>query len=124
MRVMVRGKVISRTCHKAADGSDRYNIVIEEPGQYPSRFQFTSKLASAFGPPDGFAAVGRTVTATAFCNGAEQDAVNKAGKPFKAYRVWFTLIDLADGSDAEPVARVAAPAAGGSDGQLDVEDVI
>lgn len=110
MRVMVRGKVISRTCHKAADGSDRYNIVIEEPGQYPSRFQFTSKLASAFGPPDGFAAVGRTVTATAFCNGAEQDAKNKAGKPFKAYRVWFTLIDLADGSDAASAAPAPAAA--------------
>lgn len=108
MRVMIRGKVISRTHHKAADGSERYNIVIEEPGQYPSRFQLTSKLASAFGPPDGFAAVGKTVTATAFCNGAEQDAKDKAGKPFKAYRVWFTLIDLADGSDS--AAPAAAPA--------------
>lgn len=104
MRVMIRGKVISRTMYKAADGSERYNIVIEEPGQYPSRFQLTSKLASAFGPSDGFAAVGRTVTATAFCNGAEQDATNKSGKPFKAYRVWFTLIDLADGSDAPAAA--------------------
>ena len=120
MRVMVRGKVVARTCHKAADGSARYNIVIEEPGQYPSRFQFTSKLASAFGPPDGFAAVGRIVTATAFCNGAEQDAVSKAGKPFKAYRVWFTLIDLANGSDDAPSP---APAADKPDGKLDVEDV-
>lgn len=122
MRVMVRGKVISRTCHKAADGSERYNIVIEEPGQYPSRFQFTSKLASAFGPPDGFAAVGKTVTATAFCNGAEQDAVSKAGKPFKAYRVWFTLIDLADGSDAASAAPTPAPAA--ADASADGDDDI
>lgn len=94
-------------------GVDYYHIVIEEDTQFPSRFRFTTKDAAICGPADGFAAVGRTVTATGFCNSKEVELERKDGKgKFKTYRVSFSLRDLADGcgSVAENPEQPANPA--------------
>ncbi len=117
MKVTIYGKVVGRSCRKTAKG-DLYSIVIEELGQYPSRFQLSSNNASLFGQKDGPFGVGKMVTATAFMNGRENDAKRSDGKPFKAYRVWFTLIRL-EGDGARigenapaAVAQIAAANAG------------
>lgn len=95
MRVQVTGRVIARTKRKGTDGIERYSIVIEEPGNFPSPFQFTTKSADAFGPADGFARVGNVVTATGYANGKCEDIPRKDGSGmFKKYSIWLTLSTL------------------------------
>lgn len=95
MRVECTGKVVSRTV-RHADKGDIYSIVIEEPGTYPSRFEFTSTVATMFGDKEGPTGVGKTVTAKGFANGREQEIPRKDGSgTFKAYRVYFKLTALA-----------------------------
>lgn len=113
MKFNLYGKVCSRSVRKVTkrDGTkyDLYQMVIEEPGQYPSRFQVSSKDASMFGQPEGPFGVGKFVTATGFQNGSERDAKRKDGTPFKSYPVWFTVKTL---ESAAPVAASdPAPAA-------------
>ena len=78
MQFRLYGKVVNRSVRKVTrrDGTryDLYQIVIEEPGKYPSRFQVSSKDASMFGSPDGMFGVGKFVIATGFQNGSERDA--------------------------------------------------
>ena len=112
MKVQCIGKVVDRS-KSQYDGVDYYHIVIEEDTQFPSRFRFTTKDAAMCGPADGFAAVGRTVTATGFCNSKEVEIARKDGNgKFKTYRVSFSLRDLADGcgSAAAKSANPAQPA--------------
>ena len=111
MKVKCTGKVLSRTSRKAPDGSTRYTIAIEEPGNIPSTFAFSTKNAAVFGPSDGFAKVGNIVTATAFANGRCEDVPRKDGSgTFKKFNVYFTLSML------EPFGHAAqtVPPAGGA----------
>ena len=91
MKVKCTGKVLSRTSRKAPDGSTRYTIAIEEPGNIPSTFAFSTKNAAVFGPSDGFAKVGNIVTATAFANGRCEDVPRKDGSG--CYVAAFNLSD-------------------------------
>ena len=112
MQFRLYGKVVNRSARKIqkTDGTtyDLYNMVIEEPGQFPSRFQVSSKDPSLFGPADGPFGIGKFVTATGFINGRERDAMRKDGTPFKSYTTWLTLKSLE--SSAPAVAPDAAPA--------------
>lgn len=109
MKVQVTGKVVERTSRIAKDGSRRYQIVIEEPGNFPSPFAFSSKSAELFGPPNGFAAVGNIVTAVGFANGRMEDIPRKGGSgTFKKYSVYFTLSSLQPYASA-PQAAAPAP---------------
>jgi len=98
MKFTLYGKVVARTSRKVkkTDGSsyDLYNIVIEEPGQYPSRFQLGSKDASMFGQKDGPCGIGKMVTATGFVNGKAKECKTSEGHKFTTYPVWFTLSSL------------------------------
>lgn len=112
MQFRLYGKVIARTVRhvKRTDGSsfDRYSMVIEEPGQYPSRFQVQSKDPSIFGQNDGPFGIGKFVTATGFVNGQERDAKRQDGTPFKSYNVWLTLKTLEPSGSAEPPTPAAS----------------
>lgn len=111
MKVTITGTVVSRSYRSTPKG-EIYSVVIEEPGQFPSRFQLSTRLASMLGSKDGPFGVGKTVTASAFVNGREEDAKRRDGSSFKAYRVWFNLAEITSAS-AEAVASAPAPAADG-----------
>ena len=116
MQFRLYGKVVNRSVRKVkkADGTtyDLYNMVIEEPGAYPSRFQVSSKVASLFGAADGPLGIGKFVPATGFINGAERDAKRRDGTPFKSYAVWFTVKTI---ESAAPAAATAADPAAAAD---------
>jgi len=105
MQFRLYGKVCSRSAHKVKkqDGTsyDLYTMVIEEPGQFPSNFQVSSKDASMFGQKDGPFGVGKFVTATGFINGNEGEAKRKDGTPFKTYRTWLTVKQLESSAPAD-----------------------
>ncbi len=95
MKVQVTGKVVERSTRPMKDGAKRYQIVIEEPGNFPSPFAFSSKNSELFGPSNGFAAVGNIVTAVGFANGRCEEIPRKDGSgTFKKYSVYFTLSAL------------------------------
>ena len=79
MKIQLTGKVIERTSRKMQDGTMRYYIVIEEPGNFPAPFQFSAKSPDLFGPSNGFAAVGNIVTASGFANGRCDELQRKDG---------------------------------------------
>lgn len=109
MKIECVGKVISRNVRKTERG-DLYAIVIEEPGLFPSRFEFTSTLATMFGPKDGPCGIGKNVRAVGFANGREQEIARKDGSgTFKTYRVYFKLSAL-EPIGAEPQAAAATDA--------------
>lgn len=105
MQFRLYGKVISRSVRKVKKSNgetyDLYQMVIEEPGQYPSRFQVGSKLASLFGPADGIFGVGKFVTATGFINGTERQAKRADGSSFTAYSTYLTLKTLDSAAPAQ-----------------------
>lgn len=107
MKVQIYGKITKRS-QRTTDKGAVYYIEIDEPGQYPSVFQLGSKDVTIFGKPDGPFAVGKMVTATAFCNGKASDVTGKDGRPFRAYRVWFNLTKL-ESAEAPAMHEPSAP---------------
>ena len=116
MQFRLYGKVVNRSMRKVTkrDGTkyDLYQMVIEEPGQNPSRFQVSSKDVSMFGQPDGPFGVGKFVRASGFVNGSERSAKRADGTPFTAYSTWFTLRELESAAPPESAPAAAAVAAG------------
>lgn len=105
MKIQLTGKVLERTSRKLQDGSTRYYIVIEEPGNYPSPFQFSAKTPDLFGPSNGFAAVGNIVTASGFANGRCDEFQRKDGNgTWKKYSVYLSLLTLQPYASAAPAA--------------------
>ena len=112
MKIQLTGKVLERTSRKMQDGTMRYYIIIEEPGNYPSPFQFSTKSPDLFGPSNGFAAVGNIVTASGFANGRCDELPRKDGSgTWKKYSVYLTLSTLQPYASAAPAAQQTAPAA-------------
>lgn len=109
MKVQLTGKVLERTSRKMQDGSTRYYIVIEEPGNFPAPFQFSAKQPDIFGPPNGFAAVGNIVTATGYANGRCDQLPRKDGTgTWRKYSVYLTLATLQPYASAQPQQPAAA----------------
>lgn len=107
MKIQCTG-IVKKRFSRSSEKGERYHIVIEEPGIYPSLFEFTTKLASLFGPPDGPLGVGKPVKATGFANGREREIPKKDGSGnFTKYEIYFTLSSLEPFGGAAP-----APAAG------------
>lgn len=112
MKIQLTGKVLERTSRKMQDGSMRYYIVIEEPGNYPAPFQFSAKSSDLFGPSNGFAAVGNIVTASGFANGRCDELPRKDGNgTWKKYSVYLTLSTLQPYASAAPAAQQTPAAA-------------
>lgn len=106
MKITFTGIVKSRVARKNNAGEMRYYLEIEEPGQYPSRFQVLAKDAALVGPSDGFAKVGASVIITGYLNGVAEDVDSKKepGKKFRTYRTWISLATIAPaGSVSGPV---------------------
>ena len=118
MKVSLTGKVLERIKRKGKDGTERYTIVVEEPGQYPNEFAFLAKDASIIGASDGFAAVGNMVSVTGYLNGKSEVLQRRDGTgTWKNYRMWIRLATI------QPYAQVAQEEAQQTAEPDDYEDI-
>lgn len=110
MKISLTGKVVARSRHRGKDGQDRYTIVVEEPGQYPSPFAFTTKDPAPLGDANGFAAVGKTVQVSGYLNGRceELDKKDGSGK-WKKYSMWLTLSSIKSNVKPDNSRQASAP---------------
>lgn len=109
MKFKLFGKVVSRTIHRVMkkDGTayDLYQMVIDEPGVYPSRFQIATKDPGLMGDKDGPFGIGKDVIAEGFVNGTARQLSKSDGGTFTKYETWLTvktLTSAADGAASAP----------------------
>lgn len=111
MKVQFVGKVVARSRHRGKDGQDRYTIVVEEPGQYPSPFAFTIKDPAPLGDANGFAAVGKTVQVSGYLNGKCEELNKKDGSgKWKKYSMWLTLSSIKAHGQSKGSQQASEPA--------------